>query len=384
MGQRKNLLPRRRFLIFGAPVIDSEAIQEVVETLKSGWIGTGPKVARFEEMLRERTGARHAVAVSSCTAALHLSLVAAGIGKGHEVITSTMTFPATVNAIIHAGARPVLVDCDRTTQLIDIDAVRQAITPRTRAIMPVHLHGRVCDLDALIELCRRHRLLLIEDAAHAIEGEYRGRKIGSIGNMTCFSFYATKNVTTAEGGAVTTDDDELARRIRVYSHHGLSEDAWRRYSDTGFRHYDVEVPGYKYNMTDLQAAIGIHQLPHADIWLARREAIWRRYDTAFADLDVERPAPVPAHMRHARHLYTLQVEERDRFIDEMKRLGIGTGIHYEAVHLRSYYRRAFGYKPDDFPNATRISETTVSLPLSPHLTDEDIEDVIEAVHAILL
>jgi dTDP-4-amino-4,6-dideoxygalactose transaminase len=346
-------------------------------------------VARFEEMLREFTGARHAIAVSSCTAALHLSLVSAGIGKGDEVITTTMTFPATVNAIIHSGARPMLVDCDAETQLIDLEAVERAMTPRTRAIMPVHLHGRVCDLDALADLASRNQMVIIEDAAHALEAEYRERRIGAISDLTCFSFYPTKNITTAEGGAVTTNDDELARRVRLYRYHGLNDDAWTRYADAGFRHYDVEVAGFKYNMTDLQAAIGIHQLPNAEVWLARREQIWRRYDEAFAGLNVVRPPPAPADMRHARHLYTLQISEdrcgisRDAFIAMMKRLGIGTGVHYIAVHLRTYYREAFGYKPPDFPNATAISETTVSIPLSPHLSEDDVKDVIEAVHAIV-
>lgn len=389
MRTRWRRLPRRHFLTFGAPVIGPEAIDEVVDSLRSGWIGTGPKVVRFEEMLREVTGARHAIAVSSCTAALHLSLLAAGIGEGDEVITTTMTFPATVNAIIHAGARPVLVDCDADTQLIDVRAVEAAVTPATRAIIPVHMYGRVCDLDAISALARRKQLLIVEDAAHALEAEYHEKKIGSLSELTCFSFYATKNVTTAEGGAVTTNDDRLARRVRLYSHHGLTGDAWRRYSDAGFCHYDVEIPGLKYNMTDLQAAIGIHQLPNAEVWLARREQIWRRYDEAFADLDVGRPAPIPSHMRHARHLYTLQISQdrcgisRDAFVGEMKALGIGTGVHYVAVHLRKYYRDAFGYRPDDFPNARRISETTVSLPLSPHLTEEDVEDVIDAVHAVV-
>ena len=382
-------LPRRRFLTFGAPVIDTEAIEEVVDSLRSGWIGTGPKVERFEAMLREVTGARHVIAVSSCTAALHLSLVASGIGPGDEVITTTMTFPATVNAIIHAGARPVLVDCDRDTQLIDVSAVDHAITPRTRAIIPVHLHGRVCAMETLAALARKHNLVVIEDAAHAIGAEYQGRKIGSISAVTCFSFYATKNITTAEGGAVATDDDELAQRVRLFSHHGLTEDAWRRYSDSGFRHFQVEVPGFKYNMTDLQAAIGIHQLPNLQTWQTRREAIWRRYDCAFARLKVTRPLPVPPTMTHARHLYALQIDvdrcgiTRDQFISGLRRLGIGTGCHYIAVHLQNYYRRTFGFSPSDFPNATRISDTTVSIPLSPHLTDEDVEDVVQAVQAVV-
>ena len=380
---------RRQFLTFGAPVISEAAIAEVVDSLRGGWIGKGPKVERFEELLSDVTGARHVIAVSSCTAALHLSLVAGGIGAGDEVITTTMTFPATVNAIIHAGARPVLVDCDADSHLIDTAAVESAITPRTRAIIPVHLYGLACDLDALREVADRRGLLLIEDAAHALGGAYRGQPIGSIGDSTCFSFYANKNVTTAEGGAIATNDAEFARRLRIYANHGMANDAWKRYSATGFRHYDIDVPGFKCNMTDLQAAIGLDQLPRVAAWRARREQIWAVYDQAFAGLDVARPAPAPDHIQHARHLYTLQIAaercgiERDDFIDAMTAAGIGTGVHYVAVHLRSYYRREFGYTPDQFPNATRISSTTVSLPLSPHLTDDDVEDVVQAVHEIL-
>ena len=388
-AKKTGRLPRRHFLTFGAPVISPAAIAEVVDSLQSGWIGKGPKVDRFEGMLREITGAREVVAVSSCTAALHLSLVAAGIGEGDEVITTTMTFPATVNAIIHARARPVLVDCDPQTHLIDIGAVERAITPRTRAIIPVHLHGRICDMDALQELSRRKGLLLIEDAAHALGGAYRERPVGSIGDTTCFSFYATKNITTAEGGAVATNDAQLARRVRLYANHGLTLDAWRRYSDSGFRHYDVQVPGFKCNITDLQAAIGLHQLPWVETWRRRREEIWVRYDQAFARLPVQRPPCAAKTMRHARHLYVLQIVPeqagltRDGFMARMNALGIGTGVHYVAVHLRTYYRRQFGFEPDHFPNASRISDRTVSLPLSPHLTDDDVEDVVQAVHDVL-
>lgn len=381
--------PRATYLTFGAPCIGEEEIAEVVDSLRSGWLGTGPKVGRLEESMRAYTGARFALALHSCTAALHLSMLSTGLGEGAEVITTPMTFCATVNAILHAGAAPVLVDCDRETQLIDPQRIEDAITPRTRAIIPVHLAGRACDLDAIRDIADRHDLLVIEDAAHALEATYRGRKIGTIGDLTCFSFYVTKNVTTGEGGVVTTDDPDLAERIKVLGLHGLSRDAWTRYSDAGYKHYQVHAPGFKYNMMDLQAAIGIHQLPRVGAWRIRREEIWDRYDEAFADLPVERPAPAESGNVHARHLYTLMIDAdrcgltRDRFMHELHVLGIGTGVHYVGVHLHAYYRDRWGFRPEDFPNATWISARTVSLPLSPALSDDDVEDVVRAVRWVI-
>ena len=382
--------PRREnYLAFGAPSIGEAEIEEVVDSLRSGWIGTGPKVGRFEELMREYTGARFAIALHSCSAALHLSLAASGLGEGDEVITTPMTFCATVNAILHTGATPVLVDCDRDTQLIDPQRIADAVTPRTRAILPVHLAGRIADLDAIHGIARRHDLGVIEDAAHALEGRHRGRKIGSVSDLTCFSFYVTKNMTTGEGGMVTTDDPDAAARIKMYGLHGMDRDAWKRYSDNGYRHYEVHFPGFKYNMMDIQAAIGLHQLPRLPAWMGRREEIWRRYDEAFASLPVVRPAPADPENTHARHLYTLMIEPeragitRDEFMMRLHEMGIGTGVHYRALHLHAYYRERWGYRPEDFPNATWISERTVSLPLSPSLTDEDVDDVIHAVHRAL-
>lgn len=378
---------REEFLVFGAPRIEEAEIEEVVASLRSGWLGTGPKVARFAEAFRDYVGAEHAVAVNSCTAALHLAMLAAGVGPGDEVITTAMTFVATANAILHTGAIPVLVDCDRETGLIDPDRMAEAVTPRTRAVVPVHLYGRPCEMDPILEIAHERDLLVVEDAAHAIEASYRERKVGTIGDLTCFSFYVTKNVTTGEGGMVTTDDPELAERIKVYALHGLTTDAWRRYSDEGYRHYHAVVAGFKYNMMDLQAAIGLHQLPRADAWLGRREEIWARYDEAFAGLPVTTPPPPASDTVHARHLYTLLVErercgvDRDGFMERLHRMKIGSGVHYLGVHLHPVYRERFGYEPDDFPNAAWISERTVSIPLSPKLDDEDVEDVIAAVRA---
>ena len=379
----------KSYLVFGAPRIGAAEIAEVLDSLQSGWIGSGPKVARFEEAIRAYVGTRHAVAVNSCTAALHLALRVAGIGPGDEVITTAMTFPATANAILHAGATPVLVDCDRATMSIDPERVKDAVTPRTRALIPVHMAGRPAPMAELDQIARRFDLIMIEDAAHALEARYRGRKIGALGQLACFSFYATKNITTGEGGMVTTDSPEYARKLRMYALHGLSQDAWKRYSDAGFKHYEVVLPGYKHNLTDVQAAIGIHQLAQVEKWLERRRQIWQRYDAAFAELPVGRPAPEESDTVHARHLYTLMIDaescgiSRDQFIDALHGHGIGTGVHYRGVHLHQYYREAFGYRPENFPNATWISDRTVSLPLSPHLSDQDAERVIAAVIAAI-
>jgi dTDP-4-amino-4,6-dideoxygalactose transaminase len=379
------------FLVFGAPLIGESEIDEVVASMRAAWLGTGPKVARFEEMVRDYLGAGHTVAVNSCTAALHLSMLAAGIEPGDEVITTAMTFVATANAILHAGATPVLVDVDRATGLMDPAAVRAAVTPRTRAIVPVHMYGRPCDMDAIQAIADRHDLVVIEDAAHALEARYRGRKVGTIGDVTAFSFYVTKNITTGEGGMIATGDADVAARVKTLALHGITADAWKRFSDEGYRHYQCVEPGFKYNMMDLQAAIGIHQLPRVDGWLQRRVEIWERYDAAFADLPVETPAPPsdePGTV-HARHLYTLLVDrdragiERDALMQRLYEGGIGTGVHYIGVHLHPYYRETFGYAPEAFPNATFISERTLSIPLSPKLTDRDVDRVIEAVRDAL-
>lgn len=379
----------KKYIVFGSPLIEEAEIAEVCDTLRSGWIGTGPRVKRFEEMFREYVGAKHAVAVNSCTAALHLSMLVSGVGPGDEVITTPMTFCATANAILHAGARPVFADVDPETMNLDPDAVAAAVTPRTRAILPVHFAGRPCRMDELHVLARKHGLLVIEDAAHCIEGRYRGRKVGTISPLTCFSFYVTKNLTTGEGGMVTTDDDEFAAALKMYALHGMSADAWRRFSDKGYKHYQVVFPGFKYNMTDVQAALGLHQLPRLDRQVVRRNEIWRRYDDAFADLPVRTPAPAEPDATHARHLYTLLVSEedgvppRDEVLQALHERGVGTGVHYTALHLHPYYRETLGYREGMYPNAEAIGRTTLSLPLSAKLTDEEVDRVMGAVREVL-
>ena len=330
---------RSEFLIFGSPALEEAEIQEVVATLRSGWIGTGPKVARFEEEFRRYIGAPHAMALNSCTAALHLSMIAAGVGPGDEVVTVPHTFAASANAIVHTGATPVFVDVDVRTQNMDAARLPAAITAKTKAILPVHFAGRPADMDAINDVARRHGLLVIEDAAHATEGVYHGRRVGTLGDAACFSFYVTKNLVTGEGGMVTTSRADWAEKIQTYGLHGLSKGAWKRYSDEGFVHYQVLFPGFKYNMTDLQAALGIHQLARVEANLRRREEIWRRYDEAFAELAFELPpAPAPG-ARHARHLYTLRVEtgrslaSRDRLLAALHAEGIGAGVHYRALFV---------------------------------------------------
>lgn len=380
---------RKDFLIFGSPLIEEDEIREVEATLRSGWLGTGPKVTALEDQLKGYTGAEYAMALNSCTAGLHLAMLVAGIKPGDEVITTPLTFCATANVIIHAGAKPIFVDIDKDTMNIDPGRIADAITSKTKAIIPVHMAGRPCEMDTILDIAQRNDLFVIEDAAHCIEGWYKKRKIGNIGDLTCFSFYVTKNVVTGEGGMVTTNRQEWADKIKMYALHGMSKDAWKRYSDEGFKHYQVVYPGFKYNMMDIQAALGIHQIKRVEKYLKRREEIWQRYDQAFSELPVIIPAPPEADTVHARHLYTLLVDKemagisRDDFQQKLHEMNIGTGIHFTSLHLHEYYRETYGFKPHDFPNAKYISDRTISLPLSPKLTVEDVEDVIEGVKAVL-
>jgi dTDP-4-amino-4,6-dideoxygalactose transaminase len=382
-------MTNKDYIVFGKPSFTEEEIEAVAATLRSGWAGTGPRVQEFQRAFASYVGTRHAVAVGSCTAALHLALVAAGLGEGDEVITTPLTFAATANAIVHSGATPVFADIRRESMNIDPEQVEERISPRTRAILPVHLAGRPCEMDALRTIAHRYGLMLIEDAAHAVESRYHGGKIGALGDASCFSFYVTKNMTTIEGGMLCTDQDYIANKARVLSLHGMSADAWSRFSDEGYKHYDVIFTGFKYNMTDVQAALGIRQLAKVDGWLQRRREIWARYDEAFADLPCLRPAPEEAETLHARHLYTLLVDEatagitRDQFLQTLHRNGIGCGVHYRSLHIHPYYRKRFGFKPNDFPNAYYVGEHTASIPLSPHLTNEQVERIIGVVRATL-
>lgn len=379
---------RDEFLVFGSPLIEQAEIDEVVSTLRSGWIGTGPKVARFERMLEEYVDAPHVRCLASCTAALFLAMRCRGLGPGDEVLVPAMTFVASANAVEHTGATPVLVDSEPDTGLMDLDAAEAAITDRTKAIMPVHLAGRPLDMDRVNRLRDHHDLHVVEDAAHAIGAHWHGRPIGSFGNPTAYSFYATKNVTTIEGGALATSDAAFAARIEQLALHGLSIGAWQRYSDAGYKHYEATELGFKFNMTDVQAALGLHQLPRLDASIECRSRLWERYDAGLAHLPLDLPAPATEHMRHARHLYQVRirseaVRDRDGVLDWLHQRRIGAGVHYRGVHLHPYYRERYAFDPAAFPVATEISDTTLSLPLSPKVSDQDQADVIKALEEAL-
>ncbi|MBZ0152167.1 MAG: DegT/DnrJ/EryC1/StrS family aminotransferase [Planctomycetes bacterium] len=380
---------RQSYLVFGQPLIEQPEIDEVLACLRSAWLGTGPRAAEFERRIAAYKGVPHAVGLNSCTAGLHLGCLVLGLGQGDEVITTPMTFCASVNAIVHAGATPVLADVDPVTMNIDPEQVRRRITPRTRAILPVHFAGRACDMDALMSIAKEHDLRVIEDCAHAIETEYRGQKAGAIGDLGVLSFYSTKNIVTGEGGMVLTRDPDLAKRTKMMGLHGMSADAWKRFTDDGYKHYDVEEVGFKYNLMDLQAAIGMHQITRIEAYWQRRLVIWNRYLREFADLPIGLPAPWPANERHALHLFTILVDERrcgisrDEMLMRLHRQNIGTGVHYRAIPGMSVYQRRFGWRADDCPHAKTIGDRTLSLPLSAKLTDDDVSDVINAVKQAL-
>ncbi len=379
----------RRFLVFGAPQIEEQDIAEVVACLRSGWLGTGPRVARFEAAFSAYRGAPHAVAVNSCSAALHVSLLASGLEPGDEVITSAMTFCATINAIVHAGLVPVLADVDPVTMNLDPADVRSRLTPRTRALLPVHFAGRPCDMRALGAIADQHDLKIIEDCAHAIEATYDDQAVGTFGDAGCFSFYVTKNITTGEGGMVLLKDAAALARIKTLALNGLSKDAWNRFGADGYAHYDVVESGFKYNMTDMAAALGLKQLDRIEGSWARRRAIWQQYQAAFAGLPVDPPAEPDDNMRHAYHLFPILVEEthcglsRDQFIAAMTARGIGVGVHYRSIPEHAYFRQRFGWRTEDYPHATRIGQSTVSIPLSAGMSESDVLRVIAAVVEIV-
>ncbi len=375
------------FIVFGAPQIEQAEINEVVDSMRAAWLGTGPKVARFEREFAQYKGvdSHQVAATNSCTAALHISMIAAGLKPGDEVITTALTFCATVNAIIHSGATPVLADVDPVTMNISPPEIEARITERTRAIVPVHFAGRPCDMESIMRIARKHDLKVIEDCAHAIESEYHGQKTGTFGDFGCFSFYATKNITTGEGGMVVARDTHDIERIKVLALHGMSKDAWHRFGDEGYKHYLVTEAGFKYNMMDLQAAIGIHQLERIEANWKKRKALWDMYQQRFADLPITLPAAPELNTRHAFHLYTILVDERhsgigrDAFLDAMSKAGIGVGVHYLCIAEHPYYQQRFGWKPEDWPHAMRIGRQTVSLPLSSRLLNVESERVVLAV-----
>ncbi len=383
---------RSGFLPFGVPSIGEEEIAEVVDTLRSGWIGQGKKVERFEREFAAAVGAPHAVAVSSCTAALHLSLLMAGVGPGDEVIVPAMTFSASATAVLHAGGTPVFCDCDPRALLLDLEDAARRVTERTKAVLPVHFGGLPCDMDAVLGFARARGLDVVEDAAHAVGTWLDGRAVGSFDSFCCFSFYPNKNLTTGEGGMVTLRDDAAAGRLRSLRLHGLSTDAWKRYATRKYVPSELTALGFKYNLTDLQAAIGIHQLAKLERHQLRREELAARYDDVLSGLPgVElQPRTLPGHeVRHALHLYLMLLDlerfsvARNDIVAALRAENIGAAIHYRALHLEPYFAERFGHAPDEFPNALRASDRVLTLPLTPGMSDADADDVLEATEKVL-
>jgi dTDP-4-amino-4,6-dideoxygalactose transaminase/lipopolysaccharide/colanic/teichoic acid biosynthesis glycosyltransferase len=374
---------------FFAPSIGEDEVQSVVETLRSGWLTTGPKVKRFEEGFAERVGSRHAIAVNSATSALHLALEAVGVSSGDEVLVPTMTFASTAEVVLHLGAKPVLVDCRPDTLCIDAGRIEEKTTARTKAIVPVHYGGQPCDMDRVLAVADPHHLKVIEDAAHALPARYGDRVVGTIGDVTCFSFYANKTITTGEGGMITTEDDRLAERMRIMSLHGISKDAWKRFSAEGSWYYEILAPGYKFNMTDVAASLGIHQLAKCDrFWEGRRRCA-ELYDAGFADVDEVTVPHVELNVQHAWHLYVVQLQldrlriDRNTFIRELNQAGVGTSVHYTPLHMHPYYRETFGYQPEDLPVAKAVYERIISLPIYPTLSHADAQYVVDTVKRIV-
>lgn len=377
-----------RPIVFGAPSIGEEDVAAVADCLRSKWIGSGGRVLQFEREFAAYKNSPYAAAVSSGTAAIHLALLALGVKPGDEVVAPAMTFASAIHSIVHAGATPVLADCSPTTFNMEPAEIERRITPRTRAILVVHMCGRCCDMDPIAALAKDRGVALIEDCAHAIESTYRGRPAGTIGDAGCFSFYATKNVTTGDGGMVLTSKRKVHNRVKVLSLHGLVGDAWSRATGAQNR-YRIVAPGFKYNMTDIEAALGICQTAAVEARWKRRAEIWKLYGELLAGLPLELPPGAEPNTRHAYHLYTPLLAPRragltrDRLVAALRAENIGAGIHYFPVHRQPYYRRAYGFKPLDFPNAALVGDRTFSLPLSPDLSDEDVADVCGAVRRIV-
>ena len=388
------------FLPFALPVIEEEEISEVLDVLKSAWITTGPKAKLFEKEFARYIGCKHAIAVNSCTAALHLALEAIGIREGDEIITSPMTFAATAEVIRYFKAKPLFADIDSETMNLDTGLLENIVKRRCesgdgrklKAIIPVHYGGYPCDMDSLMALASTYDLKIIEDAAHAFPTFYKRKRVGTLGDITCFSFYATKNITTGEGGMITTENEEYADRMRIMSLHGISKDAWKRYTAEGSWYYEITAPGYKYNLTDIAAALGVAQLKKADAFLERRKRIAERYHEAFQELnELDLPGANEGEegTTHSWHLYVIRLNlqqlqiDRNKFIEELRRKGIGTSVHFIPLHIHPYYRETYGYQPDDFPVAYEAYKRIISLPIYAKMTDQDVDRVVEAVTQIV-
>ena len=369
--------------------LEEEEHREVEDTLNSGWLTTGPKAQKFEEAFKDYIGCKHAVALNSCTAGLNLALTVQNYAEGDEVITTPMTFPATTNVILLQRLKPVFADIEPGTLTIDPRKIEAKITPRTRAIIPVHFAGQPCDMTPIQELADRHKLVIIEDAAHALESGYKEKKIGNLGNATAFSFYANKNITTGEGGMLVTNDDALAETIRIMRLQGISRDAWKRYGKSGFSHWEHTLAGHKCNMSDLNASIGIHQIKKVERFMTLRKKYVSMYDRAFADVAELETLAVRDYATHAHHLYVISLHlerltiDRDGFLDAIQSTGIGVALHYVALHLQPYYVKNFNTKPQDFPIASNYSERVITLPLYPKMSPADVERVIGTVKDLI-
>lgn len=379
---------RENYLPYSLPFIEEDEINEVVDTLKSGWIAKGPRTIEFEKKFAEYVGAKYAIAVNSATAALHLALLSAGIGLGDEVITTPMTFASTANTIVHVGAKPVFADIDPETHCIDPEKIKEKITSRTRAIVPVHYSGQACDMDKIWDIAKKHNLFVSEDAAHALYTRYKGNMIGKNGDAASYSFYATKNICTGDGGMLTTNREDIAEKARVMSTQGMTKTSWNRYGKGGSWRYDIESAGFKYNMFDIQAALGLRQLSKIERMQKRRAEIAKAYEEAFDAMpEIIAPKPAP-YTQHCWHLYVIRVREelltidRDQFIEELSKENIGTSVHFIPVHLFTYYRNNFGYNEGDLPEAESYFKNIISIPLYAKMTDEDVEDVIYAIKRI--
>ncbi len=379
---------RADYLVFGAPDIGEAEIEEVSACMRSNWLGTGPRVQRFETALANYLKAPHSVALGSCSAALHLALRDLGLPRKSEIIVPALTFCATANAVVHAGHKPVFCDVDPVSMNLDPADARRRVTKKTRAVVPVHFAGRPCDMGAVLTLAKERSLRVIEDCAHALEASVGDRHCGTFGDFGCFSFYVTKNITSVEGGLLVCREEETARRIRQAALHGMSGDAWKRFSDDGFKHYEVADPGFKYNMTDLEASIGLRQLERLARMRKRRESLWRFYLRELEELPLILPAAVPEGNVHGMHLFTCRIDEsrtrltRDQAVDALHALKIGCGIHYRPLHLHSYYRRRLRHRPGDLPHAERIGERIFSIPFSSAVGEEDARDVVRALRTV--
>lgn len=385
MNKIQMLAPSYVEIPFHRPYITEDEIAEVIESLRAGWLTMGQKTINFEEKFRDYIGSQNAVSVNSCTAGLHLALKAIGLKEGDEVILPAVTFAATSEVVTYFNATPVMVDIDMQTFNIDISRTEESITKRTRAIIPVHYGGQPCDMDEICSLAGSHNLSVIEDAAHAIPASYKGRKIGTIGDLTCFSFYATKSLTTGEGGMVTTENSDWADRMRILRLHGISKDAWKRYTGEGSWYYEVLEAGYKYNMTDIHASLGLAQLRKLDWMWERRKRIADLYTESFRSLPEVLPPLVKPDRESAWHLYVIKLIfdalkiDRKRFIEELKNVGITASVHFIPLYKHPYYRNLFHYDPGKFPVSEQIYEQIISLPIYPGMTDSDAERVAECV-----